>query len=108
MIDRCGNDYQIISLRRSPSQKIVWRFLYDFFLSSAWIGIKFKIIFVHVLIQLKEGCLIVAAVAVVRGAKYSANHVAMLQLVSLVHQLMGSSHHLKIVCVVKFLSHVLL
>ena len=61
----------------------------------------------HVLVQLQEGRLVVAPVAVVRSAEDRADVVVVLQLVALVHQLMGPRYHPQVVRVIELLCDIL-
>ena len=89
------------------SQKVIGCFLYDFLFSPPRVGIEPQIVFVHVFVEFQEGGLVVASVAVVGRAEDGADAVAVLQLVALVHQLMGTRDHLQVVAVVELLCHVL-
>lgn len=100
------NKHRIITARLI-SQEIVGRLLNDLLLPPPRVRIESRISFIHIFVELQKGSLVVAPVAVVGRAENSADAVIVLQLVALVHQLMGSRYHLQPVRVVELLSDIL-
>lgn len=89
------------------SEEVIWRLFYDLLLATPRVRVELQVILVQVLVELEEGGLVVAAVAVVGRAEDRADIVIMLELVSLVHELVGPRHHLQVVCVVELFCYVL-
>ena len=82
----------VVSCGVKVSEEVVGRFLDDFLFAPPRVGVEAQVLFVHVLVQLQESRLVVAPVAVVGRAEDRGNVVVVLQLVALVHQLMGPRH----------------